>query len=68
MASQTSNLNGVERKFSPEARDQLLALLPALDTVVLVGRTAGRATPFVGRYRVIESDHPSPLVRACPEH
>jgi uracil-DNA glycosylase len=44
----------------------LFALLPRLDTVVLVGRKARRAEAFVqGRgLRVITSAHPSPKVKA----
>lgn len=42
----------------------VLALLPRLHTAVLVGRTAGRARPFLHGLRVLESAHPSPRVRA----
>ncbi len=42
----------------------LLDLLPRLHTAVLVGRTAARARPVLGRLRLLESAHPSPQVRA----
>lgn len=40
----------------------LLVLLPRLDTVVLIGAAAA-ARPRVSHLRVIESDHPSPVIR-----
>jgi hypothetical protein len=42
----------------------LVALLPRLHTIVLVGRTAKAARPYLDGFKIIESDHPSPLVRA----
>jgi hypothetical protein len=41
----------------------LLALLSRLDTVVLSGAAAA-ARPSVSHLRVIQSDHPSPVIRA----
>jgi hypothetical protein len=64
--------NGTTKVSSVECRDGLLelknlvALLPRLETVVLVGRKAGRAEEFMRslRLKVFTSAHPSPKVRS----
>jgi len=56
---------GAERQTAIRELDHLRELLPKLDTVVLVGKTAGNARPYlVGGLRVLESAHPSPKVRS----
>jgi hypothetical protein len=68
--------NGTIRLRAPERQDgfrhlpALLALLPRLDTAILVGRHAAQAEPLLPRHlRVIRSAHPSPQVRAAfPDH
>jgi hypothetical protein len=64
--------NGTIRLHAAELRDglallpALLALLPRLDTAILVGRHAARAEPLLPPHlRVIRSAHPSPQVRAA---
>lgn len=64
--------NGTTRVAAPELREglshlaPLLALLPRLDSVILVGARAGRAAPLLPPgLRAIRSDHPSPQVRAA---
>jgi len=62
-------ISAEQRKLSSEAIKQLLALLPALRVIVLVGRIADRAWAKAGASVSTEvtpkcSDHPSPLVRA----
>jgi 8-oxo-dGTP pyrophosphatase MutT (NUDIX family) len=63
--------NGTIRLTSRELRDgpghlpTLLALLPRLDTAILVGRQARRAEPHLSGLRVLRSAHPSPQVRAA---
>jgi hypothetical protein len=42
----------------------LVSLLPRLQTVVLVGRTAGKARVHLPGLRVLDSPHPSPKVRS----
>lgn len=46
---------------------ELVARLPLLDTVVLVGEKAARSVPLLGdlKLRVLASYHPSPRVRAA---
>jgi hypothetical protein len=62
----TRKLTGNEMKGAADELSHLLELLPKIDTVVLVGRIAGRAERFLpANIRVIKSDHPSPLVRAA---
>jgi hypothetical protein len=62
----TRKLTGNEMKGAADELSHLLELLPKIDTVVLVGRIAGRAEGFLpANIRVIKSDHPSPLVRAA---
>ena len=60
----TTAVTGVERAAGLAALDGLFPLLAALDTAVLVGRTAGAARGVLGGLRVLESAHPSPQVRA----
>jgi len=45
---------------------ELPQLLPKLETIVLVGKKAQRAAPHICNldYRLLASDHPSPIVRA----
>lgn len=49
-----------------QATTQLIGLLPSLRSVILVGRKAERAAPFLtaAGLRVAASPHPSPRVRA----
>jgi hypothetical protein len=62
----TRKLTGDETKDTADELARLLKLLPKIDTVVLVGRTAGRAKRFLpSNIRIIQSDHPSPLVKAA---
>jgi hypothetical protein len=62
----TRAINADELRAGMSALDGLLKLLAGLRVVVLVGRKAGRARPHLeGRgLSVIESAHPSPIVRA----
>lgn len=62
----TRAINADELRAGMSALDGLLKLLAGLRVVVLVGRKAGRARPHLeGRgLPVIESAHPSPIVRA----
>ena len=55
---------GADRQMALRELDVLLALLPQLQTVVLVGNTAARAEKYVSNLRVVRSAHPSPRVRA----
>lgn len=56
---------GAERTTAIGELAQLLTMLQRLDTAVLVGKTAGKARPYLGsRLRVLESAHPSPKVRS----
>lgn len=51
--------------------EALLSLLPKLQTIVLVGRKAAQAEPFIGQlgdYAVFHSAHPSGQVRAVNPH
>lgn len=64
--------NGTTRVAAGELREglarllPLLALLPRLDTAILVGARAARAGPLLPPgLRQIRSDHPSPQVRAA---
>jgi len=64
--------NGTRKITGPELRAgvaearNLLGLLPHARTVVLVGKKAARAAPLFreAQFKVFESLHPSPLVRA----
>ncbi len=64
--------NGVREITTMELKDgvdhlkALLPLLPELRTIVLVGKKAQRAKPFIEPLgvRILASAHPSPLVRA----
>jgi hypothetical protein len=60
----TRRLTGEERSAGLKELEALRRLVPGLTTVVLVGRTAGAALPFLQGLRIVASDHPSPLVRA----
>ena len=60
----TTAVTGAERVAGLGALAGLMPLLPALDTAVLVGRTAGTAHGVLGGLRVLVSAHPSPQVRA----
>lgn len=62
----TRAIDADELRAGMSALNDLLKLLTGLRVVVLVGRKAGRARPhFEGRgLPVIESAHPSPIVRA----
>ena len=60
----TTAVTAAERAAGLAELEALLPLLPALDTAVLVGRTAGAAREILGGLRVLESAHPSPQVRA----
>ena len=60
----TTAITAAERAAGTEALQDLLPLLPRLDTAVLVGRTAGAARAMLGGLRVLASAHPSPQVRA----
>ncbi len=60
----TTAITAAERLAGAQALRELLPLLPGLDTVVLVGRTAEAARPLLGGLRVLSSAHPSPQVRA----
>ena len=55
---------GPDRLKALSEIDHLLRLLPRLHTVVLVGRTAGRAAGHFQGLRVVRSAHPSPRVRS----
>jgi hypothetical protein len=65
--------NGTRRITSDELKEgirdlyELLALLPKVRTIVLVGRKAERSEASIrelGPYALFKSPHPSPLVRA----
>lgn len=62
----TRKITGPERQASLNTLNDLLCNFSKSVTVVLVGRQAQRARQFLEgrRYRVILSDHPSPIVRA----
>jgi hypothetical protein len=62
----TRVITAEEVRAGMNALDDLLKFLSALRVVVLVGRKAGRARPHLEgrRFPVIESAHPSPIVRA----
>lgn len=60
----TTTVTAAERAAGVQALAGLLALLPGLDTAVLVGRTAEAARLLLGGVRVLASAHPSPQVRA----
>lgn len=54
---------GADRTVALGELNRLIALLPQLHTVVLVGRTAAKARPHLRDLRVLEGPHPSPKVR-----
>lgn len=64
--------NGTRKVEAKELRDgaacvkELIGLLPRLNAVIMVGRNAARAKPFLETtgLALFTSDHPSPLVRA----
>jgi len=64
--------NGTRKVTTEEIRaglddlKNLLPLLPKLRTIVLVGKKAQRAKPLIEprRLRILDSAHPSPIVRA----
>jgi hypothetical protein len=62
----TRRITAAELREGVAAVDDLIALLPELTAVVLVGRKAARARALLERSNVhlIESAHPSPIVRA----
>lgn len=62
----TRRLGGEELRVGMQSLRELIGLLPRLKAMVLVGRKAQRARPWLGSLglRVVESPHPSPLVRA----
>lgn len=60
----TTAVTAAERRAGVQALAALVPLLPALDTAVLVGRTAEAARGALGSLRVLASAHPSPQVRA----
>ena len=63
--NETISVTGSERRRGRAELPKLLAILPLLHTVVLVGRTAAFAGPSVAHVRVLHSAHPSPQVRAA---
>ncbi len=62
----TRRITAAELRDGVAAVDALVALLPELRVIMLVGRKAGRARPLLeGRnVRIFQSAHPSPIVRA----
>ena len=63
----TRNVSAGELREGVEETKKLLKLLPAVKTIVLVGKKAGNALPFLpeDKYEVFQSAHPSPLVRGA---
>lgn len=58
----TIAITSEEKSCSLSRMDELLNLLPNIDTVVLVGNEAKKATKHLtGRYKIISSMHPSPI-------
>lgn len=67
----TIRVTPAELRAGVEDLAALLALLPRLQTIVLVGRRAARAEPLIrglGDYAVFHSAHPSGQVRAGNPH
>ena len=60
----TRRIRPAEREAGAEQLKELLKLLPGVRVFVLVGRKAQQAAPKVKGIKVIESYHPSPIVRA----
>jgi G:T/U-mismatch repair DNA glycosylase len=62
----TRRIAGSELKEGVACVNELIALLPKLSSVVLVGRKAARAARLLdgGNLSLFTSAHPSPLVRA----
>jgi Uracil DNA glycosylase superfamily len=62
----TRRITGSELEEGVACVNELIALLPKLSSVVLVGRKAARAAQLLdgGHLSVFTSAHPSPLVRA----
>lgn len=62
----TRMISRVELQNGVRALEDLIALLPDLRAIILVGRKAARARVIVksGDIRLFESAHPSPIVRA----
>lgn len=64
----TRKVTGQELRDGLKCLDELIRLLPRLRAVVLVGKHAANAKPYLEqshpRLRVLASAHPSPLVRA----
>lgn len=55
-------ITNAEKSDSLSRLDELLNLLPKIDTIVLVGNEAKKATKHLaGRYKLIASMHPSPM-------
>lgn len=63
----TRNVTGAELRDGSRCVRELTALLPALKVVVMVGRKAGRAEPYLTGtgLTLLTSAHPSPVVRAA---
>lgn len=64
--NKTRAIDKNELREGIEQLRRLVELLPKLRTVVLVGKRAQRARPHlvVSSVEILESDHPSPLVKA----
>ncbi len=62
----TRKVTARELHQGAECVEQLLKLLPALSAVVMVGRSAGRAKPYLATTGLpfFDSYHPSPIVKA----
>lgn len=62
----TRSISGPELRQGAHELESLMVLLPAVKTVILVGRRAQRALPLFNSHslRVLTSAHPSPIVRA----
>ncbi len=64
----TRKVTGQELRDALKCLEELIGLLPMLRAVVLVGKHAAKAEPFITEthpeLRVLSSAHPSPLVRA----
>ena len=60
----TRRIKAAERQAGAKQLKELLKLLPGVRVFVLVGRKAQQAAPKVRGIKVIESYHPSPIVRA----
>ncbi len=62
----TRKITGPEHRAGVVAAIELTRLLPKLKIVVLVGNKAARSLPLIesAGFKVMVSDHPSPIVRA----